>query len=180
MLSEVGKPAELSILRGGRKQRVSIIPDPFPVAMPELPGPLPVGANAPAIELSGHRGDVPAITRTKQPYLLYFWATWCVPCKAALPELLAFEKAQGVPIIAVTDEDEPVIDAFLAKLSVAFPRAIASDPVRRAFLAYGVSGTPTFVLVSKERKVTAYQVGYTPKQGLALPDWTWPGRKPAE
>jgi thioredoxin-related protein len=53
--------------------------------------------------------------------------------------------------------------------------------VRRAFLAYGLSGTPTFVLVDGQGIVQSYATGYTPQKGLGIDGWTWrdrPAQKP--
>jgi len=149
MLSPIGKPGALEILRDGKRRVVSVVPAPYPVKWPALPGPVQVGAAAPKVELHGYRGAVADHLRKK--HILYFWATWCGPCKAALPELLAYEKATHVPVIAVTDEDSKVLDGFVKKFTSPFPNAIASDEMRQAFVAYGVSGTPTFVLVDEHR-----------------------------
>jgi len=70
-----------------------------------------------------------------------------------------------------------VLDAFFKKWSTPFPAAVGVDEFRRSFVTYGVSGTPTFVLVDDKGTVAAHQVGYDPGTGLALPGWTWSGRK---
>jgi thiol-disulfide isomerase/thioredoxin len=160
MLSDIGKPAKLVILRDGKRRQVSITPRPYPMKWPSLPGPMQVGSAAPKVDFERYRGALGANLHKK--HILYFWATWCGPCKASLPELLAFEK---------------VLDAFFKKFSSPFPDTIAIDELRRAFVAYGVSGTPAFVLVDEKGKVAAYQVGYDPSAGLALPEWSWSGRK---
>ena len=54
-----------------------------------------------------------------------------------------------------------------------FPQAVVSDEYRKAFVAYGVSGTPTFVLVDAKGKVQAYTTGYDPKKGLGVDGWSW-------
>lgn len=176
MLSAIGKADELEILRDGKRKRIQITPDPFPVKWPSLPGPVQVGALAPKVDLKGYRGPVATYVQKNKKRLLYFWATWCGPCKAALPELLAFEKQHKIPVVAITDEGPNALDKFVKTFGKPFPQAIAMDPLRQAFVAYGVSGTPTFVLIDEAGKVAAYQVGYSSRQGLALPGWTWSER----
>jgi hypothetical protein len=57
-----------------------------------------------------------------------------------------------------------------------FPQTIAIDEVRRAFLAYGLSGTPTFVLVDGQGIVRSHATGYDSQKGLGIDGWTWPDR----
>ena len=47
--------------------------------------------------------------------------------------------------------------------------------VRRSQVTYGVSGTPTFVLVDEKGKIEWRQVGYSPKDHLGIPGWKWDG-----
>jgi thiol-disulfide isomerase/thioredoxin len=122
-----------------------------------------------------YRGEVPSALRGSGPHLLYFWATWCGPCKAAVPELLAFERERGTPVVAITDEEGETLDGFFSGFGRPFPERVATDAARRAFLAYGVSGTPTFVLVDGGGVVRSYSVGYTPAKGLGVPGWAWSG-----
>jgi thiol-disulfide isomerase/thioredoxin len=114
-----------------------------------------------------------AAALSAQRHMLYFWATWCVPCKSALPELLAWSKRTSIPVLAVSDEDAPTINKFLASWTGPFPELVASDELRRSHVAYGVSGTPTFVLVDEKGKIEWRQVGYSPKDHLSIPGWSW-------
>ena len=50
---------------------------------------------------------------------------------------------------------------------------VAVDPLRRSFIAYGVSGTPTIVLVDDEGVVRHRQVGYKAGDGLTVEGWRW-------
>ena len=180
MTSKIGRPASLDVLRRAERRRVTLVPAPLPVKWPELPGPPKVGSAAPPVELVRFRGDVPT-KLTGGPYLLFFWATWCIPCKASLPELLAYEKASGTPIVAVTDEPAEQLQRFFARWEKPFPTAVAVDELRQSFLAYGVSGTPTFVLVDRDGNVASYHTGYDPGKGLGIDGWEWtppPGDAP--
>jgi thiol-disulfide isomerase/thioredoxin len=172
MTSRIGQPTTLDVLRRSERRRVTLVPAPLPVKWPELPGPPKVGSVAPAVELARYRGDVPA-RLAGGPYLLFFWATWCLPCKAALPELLAYEAASDTPVIAVTDEPAEHLDGFFARFAKPFPEGVAVDDLRRSFMAYGVSGTPTFVLVDRDGKVASYHTGYERGRGIGIEGWSW-------
>jgi thiol-disulfide isomerase/thioredoxin len=181
MLATVDKPASLDVLRGEARIELTLVPRPYPVKWPELPGPIRAMSAAPPwgpLQLRAYRGTLPSDLRGSG-HLLYFWATWCGPCKAALPELVAFERERKVPVIAITDESAETLDAFFGTFDKPFPSLVATDAARKAFLAYGVSGTPTFVLVDGEGIVSSYSVGYVAAKGLGVPGWTWSGRTEA-
>jgi len=173
MLSAVERPAPLLVQRGGRQVRVTLVPKPYPVRLPELPGPPKLGSAAPPLKVAAYRGTLPERLGGEKGRLLFFWATWCAPCKASLPELLAFEQERGVPVIAITDESAEQLGPFFEKFTSPFPATVAVDELRSAFQAYGVSGTPTFVLVDGDGKVASTSTGYTPEKGLGIEGWSW-------
>jgi len=167
MTAPVGTPVPLEIVRDGTRQQIALTPRPYPRVWPKLPGPPKVGATAPALGLSPYRGTPPTQLAGPGRKLLFFWATWCGVCKVALPDL---EKARrrGIEVIAITDEDPQQLDAFFSTYSGDFPPLIAIDENRRAFLDYGVSGTPTFVLVDGQGRVERQSVGYRKDKGLEV------------
>jgi thiol-disulfide isomerase/thioredoxin len=171
MLSAVNEPASLDVLRDGRPIGVTLRPKPFPQKLPTLPGPPKVGSAAPPVRLGAYRGTLPQSLAAGTPHLLFFWATWCAVCKSALPEIAAFEHDRGTPVVAITDEDASRLDPFFAQHVGPFPALVATDENRQAFVTYGVSGMPTFVLIDGKGIVRGYATGYSPAKGLALDGW---------
>ncbi len=165
MLSKIHKNASLDILRDEEPRQLALLPGEYPIEWPELPGPPEIGEDAPPLKLSLYRGekDGPA---GAGPQLLFFWATWCGPCKLAIPDLLAFERKLGAPVIAITDEASEQLDAFFEERQAEFPSNVAIDPQRQTFINYGVSGTPTFVYIDEDGKVQSHRVGYDKAKGL--------------
>jgi thiol-disulfide isomerase/thioredoxin len=177
MRSEIGEQYPLEVLRDRKLMRLTLRPAPFPIEMPELPGPPEVGSAAPAVKVELVRGS--SDLRVDRNRLLFFWATWCLPCKASVPELMAFAEDRDVEIVAITDEPGEVVEKFLAEFKEPFPEVVATDRFRITFQNFGVSGTPTFVLLDASGKVKHYKTGYAPKLGLGIDGWTWKPKKRA-
>jgi thiol-disulfide isomerase/thioredoxin len=167
----------LEILREDTTLRMDIQLGAYPAKIPDLPAPPKEGDVAPPLD---HLETVRAapgesVLAGGRKYVLFFWATWCGPCKKSLPELMDWSEKTGVPVLAVSDEDPETIRKFLDGWTGPFPERVASDDLRAGHVAYGVSGTPTFVLVNEQGKIEWRQVGYSPTPGLAVPGWTWSG-----
>ena len=173
MLSRVDAPTPLRVRRDADEVQLTLVPKPFPLKWPELPGPPKEGSPAPPVALSAYRGALPATLADGKPHLLMFWATWCAPCKASLPEVLAFEQERQTQVIAITDEQHDALDPFFQSFGKPFPETVAIDEFRKAFLAYGVSGTPTFVLIDGAGKVVSHATGYNAEKGIGVADWKW-------
>ena len=102
-----------------------------------------LGEVAPELQLVLYRGESPAPGR---PVLLFFWATWCKACKAAVPAVLAWAEKRQVTVLAVTDEDAAVLDQFFATQRE-FPALVARDPGQQSMSRLGVHSLPSFVLL---------------------------------
>jgi thiol-disulfide isomerase/thioredoxin len=176
MLSRIDRPADLDVVHGERRIVRTVRLKPYPLRWPELPGPPQSGSPAPPLKLGAYRGTVPSKLASGKSHLLFFWATWCAPCKASLPELAAFEQQRGA-VIAITDEQSDQLDAFFKRHQGPFPAIVATDEFRTAFQAYGVGGTPTFVLIDAQGRVVNQSTGYRADKGLEIDGWTWAGRK---
>jgi thiol-disulfide isomerase/thioredoxin len=169
MQGEIGRPLPLRILRDDQELEVTVRLAPYPLELPQLPGPPEIGSVAPALELE-YLADVRPPDPTR-PRLYFFWETWCSHCKHALPELTAFAAERDVPIVAITDEAPETVQAFLRNHDGPVPEIVATDRRRTSFRDYGVSGTPTFVLVDAEGIVRHYSHGYNTRRGLDIAGW---------
>src|SRR6267378_5071466 len=92
--------------------------------------------------------------------LLNFWATWCGPCRAEIPDLIALQQKykDQLQIIGLTvdDDDASMVKQVVADEHVNYPVAMASPEVR---LQYGgISALPTlFVLDAQGRIVQKHE-----------------------
>jgi len=116
------------------------------------------------IELEGYTldGKPLSISQYKGKIVLVdFWATWCGPCRAEIPNILQnYEKhhADGFEVIAVSvDQDLSALRTFVTTEQP--PWAVVADnhPQNKKSMAakFGIRGIPTFVLVGPDGKVAA-------------------------
>ncbi len=93
--------------------------------------------------------------------LIEFWATWCPPCKMAIPDIKALsEKVKGTDIEVVTvaiDDKAEDVSAFVKENNL--PYLVLHDD-GRATKEYGVRGVPTSVVLDKTGKVVETHMGY--------------------
>jgi len=142
------------------------------------------GTVAPALDLSEHLGPAPSsLDRLKgRVLLLFFWAHWCSDCKIQGPILARLQSRhadQGLTIVAPTqrygyvargkpagrDEEAQYIDQVRA---TSYPM-LAGQPVPLSeanHKRYGVSSTPTLVLVDREGVVRLYHPGRMTEEEL--------------
>jgi thiol-disulfide isomerase/thioredoxin len=97
--------------------------------------------------------------------ILDFYATWCEPCKAAIPHLIELNKrysASGLQIVGLnvggTDDYEQV-PAFARTFKIPYQLGIPDPELEQLYLGDDLSIPQTFVLDRKGRVVKHY-VGY--------------------
>ncbi len=50
---------------------------------------------------------------------------------------------------------------------------VAVDTLRQTFASYGISGTPTILLLDREGIIRHRQVGYDADKGVTVEGWSW-------
>jgi cytochrome c biogenesis protein CcmG/thiol:disulfide interchange protein DsbE len=118
----------------------------------------PMPAFALQASVPAHPGLSIADLRSGKPHLVNVFASWCIPCRAEAPQLMAL-KQRGVPIegVAIRDRSEDVA-AFLADWGDPFDR-IGADPTSRVQFALGSSGVPETFLVDGKGVIRHQHIG---------------------
>lgn len=95
-----------------------------------------------------------------------FWATWCGPCKVAMPHLdkLAAQYPNDVVVMGISDESEGVIRKFLEKNKHGYSQAV--DTKATVKNALGIQGIPHVVVISTDG-VVRWQGNPHPQADLA-------------
>jgi cytochrome c biogenesis protein CcmG/thiol:disulfide interchange protein DsbE len=95
--------------------------------------------------------------------ILNFWATWCGPCRAEVPDLVALQERykDHLQIIGldVDDDDTAEIQKYVKETGIDYPVAMTPDDLRVQY--GGIPALPTTFILDTEGRVVQKHVGYT-------------------
>ncbi len=101
---------------------------------------------------------VPFSQFMERPVFLNFWATWCPPCVAELPEIQkAWEKhGESVDFLLVTNQEPAVVNAFMQKHGYTIPVHYSASAAPGVFEH---SSIPTTYILSPDGKIVVMKKG---------------------
>lgn len=135
---------------------VQLLEEPFDVEPFEL-----TDLDGKIIKSSDLRGKV---------VLVNFWATWCPPCRAEIPDLIKLQEKyrDKLVVLGISEDEAPVeqVKAFVADQKMNYPVAMVTPDVQRIFK--GVSALPTTFVIDRDGKVQQRHVGLLNAQNTEL------------
>lgn len=111
------------------------------------------GKVAPDFVLASLDGsDVKLSDFAGRPVFVNFWATWCVPCRKEMPEIIAASERyadRNLAVIAVNvQEPRDAAAGFAKDFGMTFPTVL--DPRGQVAAAYRVTGLPTSYFIDRD------------------------------
>jgi thiol-disulfide isomerase/thioredoxin len=120
--------------------------------------PAPVAAftardlNGRDISLASFRGKV---------VIINFWATWCPPCRAEIPDLIALQEKyrDQLQIIGVSEDEESaeMVQRFVSDHNMNYPTVMTTPDLAKRFP--GVSALPTSFIIDRDSRIVQKHVG---------------------
>jgi len=128
-------------------------------------GTVGVGDRFPWQSLTGWDGKpIEASDVAGKPVVVDFWASWCLPCRTALPAIDTMARKlrdRGVVVVAVNvDRNRSAADAWLAERLPERTLTLAHDPEGGLLARCGASGMPAAYVVDRDGVVRFAESGY--------------------
>src|SRR5690625_4806229 len=117
---------------------------------------LQVGDTARDFELTTLDGENIKLSEFRGPrVMLNFWATWCPPCRAEMPDMQKFHENKNIVILAVNligteSSKENVVD-FIEEFEISFPILLDTD--MEISNLYRIQPIPTSYMIDSDGRI---------------------------
>ncbi|WP_027965033.1 redoxin domain-containing protein [Halalkalibacillus halophilus] len=123
---------------------------------------LDLGSEAPDFELETLEGEIVQLSDYRgQKVMINFWATWCPPCRAEMPDMQSVYEDEEVEILAVnlssTEAARSDVVNFVDDFGLTFP--ILLDKYEEVANLYEISPVPTSYLVDTNGVIQFKMIG---------------------
>lgn len=113
-------------------------------------------------ELTTEDGEVVKLSNYKgQRVMLNFWATWCPPCRAEMPDIQKFQEDKDVKVLAVnlieTESNPRNVQQFLDDYELTF--TIPLDEGSVVSKQYGIVAYPTTFMIDSNGRIQFVMMG---------------------
>jgi len=120
-----------------------------------------VSTSGQSITLANYKGYV---------LVMDFFATWCSPCREAIPHLIELNSKynkQGLQVLGLSaDEDgEKVVREFVAEKRITYPVALAGESL---MTDYGLRSIPTMYVINKKGIIVEKYMGYNDEMAKSM------------
>ncbi|MGB7511323.1 MAG: TlpA disulfide reductase family protein [Pelodictyon phaeoclathratiforme] len=130
---------------------------------------LPLAPEFTAVSLDGK--TVASTKLAGKAYIVNFFASWCPPCRAEIPDMVLLQKkyeSKGFTFIGVAvNENEPSMRAFITKNGISYPVVMVEERLIKAFSRYiegGIRAIPTSFVVNSSGRITQVITGGRSKE----------------
>ncbi|HEY1909755.1 MAG TPA: redoxin domain-containing protein [Vicinamibacterales bacterium] len=93
--------------------------------------------------------------------IVNFWATWCPPCRAEIPDLIALQEKyrDQLQIVGISEDEAPVetVKRFVDEHKMNYPVVMLTPDLEKMFP--GISALPTSFIVNREGRIVQKHVG---------------------